>query len=330
MAIVDFQSLDVAADTGKTARLLLMRPSDQTFWNVQTSTWESMEAAYDDYLTPMTEQVNSAAVGLGWWVAQLPTGIAAGTQINFVVKFDAVVDSPAINDPVAATGTRYFDGTDLLVRASTASNTIGYDAPVYLGDYPLAQPNDGIYVTFASKDVTGVPRTLSGAEIRVRNVRTTEWLQGAADSLFVNYDVSGDVGVNQAGIDFVDNPDVIRAGEDYAIDQIGGTLSGGTLQAGPITLAYFSVQARYSTVSEAQAAHLDADVSSRLAPTTAGRTLDVSATGEAGIDLANVGSPTTTLDLSGVTVGTVTDLTNAAPSTDATLTLIKNIVQAQD
>lgn len=41
-----------------------------------------------------------------------------------------------------------------------------------------------------------------------------------------------------------------------------------------------------------------------LAPTTAGRTLDVSAGGEAGVDWANVGSPTTTVDLSGTTIKT--------------------------
>ena len=38
---------------------------------------------------------------------------------------------------------------------------------------------------------------------------------------------------------------------------------------------------------------LDSTISSRLAPTTAGRTLDVSTTGEAGIDWANIGSPQT-------------------------------------
>lgn len=48
-----------------------------------------------------------------------------------------------------------------------------------------------------------------------------------------------------------------------------------------------------------------------LKPTVAGRTLDVSATGEAGIDLANVGSPTTTLNLSGTTVKAVTDRVTA-------------------
>lgn len=41
-----------------------------------------------------------------------------------------------------------------------------------------------------------------------------------------------------------------------------------------------------------------------LRPTTAGRTLDVTATGEAGIDWANVGSPTTVLNLSGTTIST--------------------------
>lgn len=41
-----------------------------------------------------------------------------------------------------------------------------------------------------------------------------------------------------------------------------------------------------------------------LQSTTAGRTLDVSATGEAGIDWANVGSPTTSVSLSGTTIST--------------------------
>lgn len=45
-----------------------------------------------------------------------------------------------------------------------------------------------------------------------------------------------------------------------------------------------------------------------LRPTTAGRKLDVSTGGEAGVDWANVGSPTTTLNLSGTTVKTATDV----------------------
>ena len=41
-----------------------------------------------------------------------------------------------------------------------------------------------------------------------------------------------------------------------------------------------------------------------LQPTVAGRTLDVTTTGEAGIDWANIGSPTSTVDLSGTTIST--------------------------
>ena len=57
-------------------------------------------------------------------------------------------------------------------------------------------------------------------------------------------------------------------------------------------------------------ARLDAAVTSRLAPTTAGRTLDVTATGAAGIDWGNVENPTTTVGLSGTTVGVVTTNTD--------------------
>lgn len=45
-----------------------------------------------------------------------------------------------------------------------------------------------------------------------------------------------------------------------------------------------------------------------LVPTTAGRKLDVSAGGEAGLDWANIGSPTTVQGLSGTTVKTATDV----------------------
>jgi hypothetical protein len=58
---------------------------------------------------------------------------------------------------------------------------------------------------------------------------------------------------------------------------------------------------------ELDAVDYQTDAFGALKPTTAGRTLDVSAGGEAGIDLANVGSPTTTLTLSGTTIKAVTD-----------------------
>lgn len=62
-----------------------------------------------------------------------------------------------------------------------------------------------------------------------------------------------------------------------------------------------------------------------LQPTTAGRTLDVSASGEAGVDWANVGSPTSTVSLSGTTVGTTTALTNAPSDSSGVTTLLSRL-----
>lgn len=53
-----------------------------------------------------------------------------------------------------------------------------------------------------------------------------------------------------------------------------------------------------------------------LQPTTAGRTLDVTATGAAGIDWANVENPTTTLGLSGTTVKDATDVGSAPTASE--------------
>lgn len=56
-----------------------------------------------------------------------------------------------------------------------------------------------------------------------------------------------------------------------------------------------------------------------LQSTVAGRTLDVSATGEAGVDWANVGSQTTSVTLSGTTVGTTTTNTDMRGTEGAAL-----------
>jgi hypothetical protein len=54
-----------------------------------------------------------------------------------------------------------------------------------------------------------------------------------------------------------------------------------------------------------------------LAPTTYGTTLDVAATGEAGLDFNNIKAATGATTLTNITVPTVTTLTNANPSTTA-------------
>lgn len=78
------------------------------------------------------------------------------------------------------------------------------------------------------------------------------------------------------------------------------------------TRAYVVEEAVYDAMYGASAA-------GPLQSTTAGRTLDVSATGEAGIDWANIGSPTTSQTLSGTTVGTTTTNTDMRGTDNALL-----------
>lgn len=60
----------------------------------------------------------------------------------------------------------------------------------------------------------------------------------------------------------------------------------------------------YSVAYATELAYLDAAITSRLAPTVAGRTLDVSAGGSSGVDWGNVESQATVVDLENTTIDT--------------------------
>lgn len=109
-----------------------------------------------------------------------------------------------------------------------------------------------------------------------------------------------------------------NASAQHAFDL--GTAS--TAQTGDSFARIGAAGAGLTALGDARVANLDATVSSRLAPTVAARTLDVTATGEAGIDWANIGAPTTVVALTGTTVGTVTTLTNAPSDSSGTTTLL--------
>ncbi len=85
------------------------------------------------------------------------------------------------------------------------------------------------------------------------------------------------------------SPEMSSSGAGISVDDILDALTADHLTAGTVGKAI-------------------ADGALALQPTIAGRTVDVTTTGEVGIDLANVGSPTATLNLSGTTVKTATDV----------------------
>lgn len=101
-------------------------------------------------------------------------------------------------------------------------------------------------------------------------------------------DFDGLTGVHLVAVDTSADGTFYSAGSDFEVVLSGATIDGKAINA---TLFSFSLENR-----------------SALMPTTAGRKLDVSAGGEAGVDWANVGSPTTVVGLSGTTVKTATDV----------------------
>lgn len=150
----------------------------------------------------------------------------------------------------------------------------------YQGD--LA-PGATLWFAFTSRRfTTGVPFALaSGALAVYQDASDTQSTAGV--TLTASFD--GVTGQNRVTIDTSADGTFYAVGHDYSV-----ILSAGTVDSVSVVgevLATFSMGHRSS-----------------LRPTTAGRTLDVSASGEAGVDWANVGSPTTTLALTGTTIST--------------------------
>ena len=150
---------------------------------------------------------------------------------------------------------------------------------MYCGDY---LPGDTIDFKFTTiRPSTGAPFTLAGTPALsvYKNNSTTQTTTGV--TLTVDFDSV--TGLNHVRI--VTSDAFYAAGDNYDVVITTGTVD--------------SVSAVGYVVGRFTLAKVSA-----LRPTTAGRTLDVSAGGEAGIDLANVGSPATTLNLSGTTIST--------------------------
>ena len=149
---------------------------------------------------------------------------------------------------------------------------------MYIGDFRVDQTLD---VKFTSRSfTTGAPTQLAGSPTVAAypGNSTTEITAG----ITLSVDFDGRTGLNNVRV-------VATSGNGYAtatnyfLVLTAGTV-GGVSVVGEVVGA-FSIEAR-----------------SALMPTTAGRLLDVSAGGEAGLDWANIGSPTTVQTLSATTI----------------------------
>lgn len=154
----------------------------------------------------------------------------------------------------------------------------------FYGDIRLGNTIDIKFTT--RRFTTGVPFTLAGSPVISAYVGNGITEITAGITLTVDFDSR--TGLNNVRV-------VASSGNGFATaTNVQLVITTGTVDGVSVVgevIGSFSIEAR-----------------SALMPTTAERTLDVSAGGEAGVDWANVGSPTTTVGLSGTTVKTATDV----------------------
>ena len=153
----------------------------------------------------------------------------------------------------------------------------------YYGDFETSAL---VHIPWDSVNSSGasVTRATNGTISVYKDAGTTQSTTGVTDT----EDFDGLTGIHWITIDLSSDGTFYSAGSNFSVVLSAATIDGQTVNA---VLGAFSIRNR-----------------SALMPTTVGRKLDVSAGGEAGVDWANVGSPTTTVGLSGTTVKTATDV----------------------
>jgi hypothetical protein len=238
-------------------------------------------------------------------VATSGNGFAAGTNVDLVITTGTVGGSSVVGYVI---GSFSIEARSAL-RPTTAGRTLVVDA-------------SGL------ADATAVKVGPSGSA----TAQTAGDIPARLPAALVSGRMDSSVGAYQSGLTPL-QPTVagrtldVSAGGEAGLDwaNIGSPtttvgLSGTTIKAvtDGVALSAAAVQAVWDALTSALTTvgsigkllvdNIDAAITSRLAPTTAGRTLDVTATGEAGIDWNNIGAPTTTVNLSGTTIKTATDV----------------------
>jgi hypothetical protein len=156
---------------------------------------------------------------------------------------------------------------------------------MYIGDFRTGVTIDHKFTT--RQFSTGTPFTLAGTPaISVYKDNSTSQ---STSGVTLSADFDSVTGLNNVRVDTSSDGTFYAAGSNFQLVITAGTVDSVSV-VGEV-IGSFSLENR-----------------SALMPTTAGRKLDVSAGGEAGVDWANVGSPTTVVGLSGTTVKTATDV----------------------
>jgi len=158
---------------------------------------------------------------------------------------------------------------------------------------------------------TGASITITGLAVTdIEIYKGTSMTQRSSDAGYTlldtdGIDLDGITGIHGFSIDTGDNTDAgfYAAGSFYTVVVSAITVDSQTVNFVAATFRIVAAEntAGYPVIDAAKWNNLTT-VALPLIPTTAGRTLDVSAGGEAGIDWANIGSPTTAQNLSATNI----------------------------
>lgn len=161
------------------------------------------------------------------------------------------------------------------------------------GDYP--EDFATVTIPFTTHSSTGAPVAPSSA------------FETADFKIYKNGNQAEKTSTN--GLTIQSPHDSITGGHTLIIDTSNDTGDGGFWVAGAVYDVWLVPDETVDAVAVAKVVGtFGIELYGALRPTTTGRKLDVSAGGEAGVDWANVGGATTTVNLSGTTVKTATDV----------------------
>ena len=175
----------------------------------------------------------------------------------------------------------------------------------YIGDIAVGAD---VYLVFDTADYTGasITGTIAVADIEVYRQNTgainlTQRSSTTGFTLDVDHDAM--IGTHMIAIDTSDNTDAgfFAVGYDYFVKLNTVTVDSISISK---WIGHFSLENRYSAGA--------------LRPTTAGRALDVTATGAAGIDWANVENQSTAVDLSATDIQLADTITTYTGNTEQT------------
>ncbi len=202
---------------------------------------------------------------------------------------------------------------------------------------PFDDPTDGItpvtgIVSALDHASTGIKLSKNGGALTIRHAAVTASSYDTYGNYIVTLDATDTNTLGTLRVQFADKTLTVPVWMDFEVvnanewdssfgtsvfkfidvkQWLTGTIPAVNVTGVPIVDAKYLLGSIFATPTNPGVPDVNAKTWNNLAtvalpltPTVSGRSLDVSAGGEAGVDWANVGSPTTTVNLSGTTIST--------------------------